>query len=198
METQFTKIPHLSLTLAPDKIEMFSTLLQAGILIPVSYGTTIGLFLQSLPGFSLEYITEEVQTIFLNGTATDDLETPLEGKTPVLAISAAMPGLAGAIFRKNSLHAALRTTKNNQVSDPIENTVTVKLKLFNAIARDRGTELLRQGITITSVNLINFLTSRATLLPMITLVSLENKQISKDELLTTLSSMEMVQISLAD
>jgi hypothetical protein len=43
----------------------------------------------------------------------DDLETVVDGSSPVIAISGAMPGLAGAIFRKNSFHAALRTSADN-------------------------------------------------------------------------------------
>lgn len=198
MEIQFSKIPRLTLGIVPEKIDMFATLLQAGIQITTTHATPIGAFLEALPGFSTQYITDQIQTIFLNGTATDDLETPLDGKHPVLAISAAMPGLAGAIFRKNSLHAALRTTKIRQQSTSPEGKVTVTLKLFNAIARDRGIELLRQGVTLKAKNITDFLQSRATLLPMITVVNLKDKKIPKDELLTKLSSMETVHITLVD
>ena len=129
MDTELIDIPTFLLHTTAEDIDRFTSLLQAGILIPAVRGVSIGAFLESLPGFTADYITDQVQTIFLNGTATDDMETPMEGDNPVLAISAAMPGLAGAIFRRNSLHAALRTVKatiaNNSATDEITVTLVI-------------------------------------------------------------------------
>lgn len=198
METQSTEMPCLTLQIPPEKIDMFTSLLQTGIMIPTVPGNPIGAFLESLPGFTTEYITDQVQTIFLNGTATDDLETPLDGNNPVLAISAAMPGLAGAIFRKNSLHAALRTTKSPERYTSTGPQVTVRLKLFNAIARDRGAELLRRGVTLNAESLAKFLNTRTTSPTMLKAVVLKGKDISQDELLASLASLDTVHLIIND
>lgn len=170
-------------------------MLQAGIEITAESGTSIGVFLEQLPGFSEEYIIEQVQTIFLNGTATDDLETPLTGSRPVLAISAAMPGLAGAIFRKNSLHSALRTTKESSShSDFGKQEVTVCLKLFNAIARDRGEEMLRCGVLMASNAVRQFFTTRSSLLQHISNITINSQSASEPELLSLLEQSENLNI----
>lgn len=156
----------LTLYLSEGSIDKFVYLLQSGIRVKSTTGELLGLFLEKLPGFSVDYIIDEVQTIFLDGTAIDDLQTPLTGESPVVALSAAMPGLSGAIFRRNSIHAALRTvtantnTPENSAPQPID----VTLKLFNAIAREKGPQLLREGITIRSASVLDYLNTRKWLL----------------------------------
>lgn len=198
METQFTEEPpRLTLRIAPNTIDTFSSLLQAGMRIKADREISIGAFLEALPGFTAEYVTEQVQTIFLNGSATDDMETALVGNPPVLAISAAMPGLAGAIFRKNSFHAALRTkAPGQQVSSA--GSITVTLKLFNAIARDRGSELLRRGVTMKAADIAQFMESRATLSPLIQDIEVQGGSIAKDELPAVLSALDTVHLTIAD
>jgi hypothetical protein len=196
METLFTSSPHLAFKIIPQKIDMFTSMLQAGIKIPTARGNSIGVFLEALPGFTADYITDAIQTIFLNGTATDDLETPLDGNNPVLAISAAMPGLAGAIFRKNSFHAALRTTKTAPVITSEQSQVTVTLKLFNSIARDRGTELLHEGVVLDAESISQFLTTRDTLPALIQNITLGDTTIPTDELFQTLSSLKTVHLTI--
>ena len=196
METMFTEYPRLVFRISPQKTEMFTSLLQAGVQMDTTRGCPIGVFLEAIPGFTAEYITDQVQTIFLNGTATDDLETPLEGKAPVLAISAAMPGLAGAIFRRNSLHAALRTTKEKRETTADSAQITVTLKLFNAIARDRGLTLLERGITIKAESVCKFLETRTTLIDCIGNISFEKATVRPEELLTLLSTLNSVHLSI--
>jgi hypothetical protein len=196
METQFTNPPHLTFQVLPGKTAMFTTLLQTGIRITADYGTTIGVFLASLPGFTEDYINDQVQTIFLNGTATDDLETPLDVDKPVLAISAAMPGLAGAIFRKNSLHAALRTTQTTHRNESAEAMVAVTLKLFNAIARDRGEQLLKEGVTMEAASVRRFFETREALRDLIDTVRLEDTFIAREDLMATLSAFDTIHLSI--
>jgi hypothetical protein len=153
---------NVELFIAPGTAPMFATVLQAGARIAARPNETLGAFLNRLPGFTQEYIVNEIQTIFLNGTAIDNLESPLTGDNPTLALSAAMPGLAGAIFRKNSFHAALRTTVCEHHSSSAA-SATVTLKLFNSIARDRGPALLREGVAINANSLLTFFEINPTL-----------------------------------
>ncbi len=141
-------LPRLELHVNPEDIPLYTTVFQGGVLIEARAGVSLGSFLDALPGFDHEYIVNEIQTIFLNGTAIDDLATPLEGDHPVLALSAAMPGLAGAILRRNSFHAALRTTVTERRDHRDRGPITITLKLFNSIARDCGPALLAAGIRL--------------------------------------------------
>lgn len=194
MLNTFEASPSLVLQVPTENIWMFTSLLQAGVHIAAEAGTSIGVFLEELPGFSEEYIVDQVQTIFLNGTATDDLETPLTEEKSVLAISAAMPGLAGAIFRKNSLHAALRTTKNSEQTTFDKREITVCLKLFNAIARDRGEEMLRRGVIMESSAIRQFLTTRSSLLQHTTSITINDKSMTEPELLSHLEDTDKLKI----
>ena len=158
---QIENTEKVTVHVSEGSIGKFVYMLQLGILKPSTTDEMLGPFLLKLPDFTTDYIVDEVQTIFLDGTAIDDLETPLTGESPVVAISAAMPGLSGAIFRRNSIHAALRSTEVDRSADnlkPQPNCVT--LKLFNAIAQDKGSQILKEGVTIKSSNVLDFLKTR--------------------------------------
>ncbi len=135
-----------------------TTLLQRGFLVPIAREISLTELLVALPGFSREFLEEKVQTIFLNGLAEDDIHKHLQpGDT--LALSAAMPGLAGAIFRRGGQHASLRTTKTRQKQwSSADTSGYITLKLFNLIAVETGPELLQQGIIIREKILTRFLT----------------------------------------
>ena len=165
MDRKKTSITSVTLGVNAEALAKFTTLLQGGFLLDVPQKTSIGELLVSLPGFSKDYIAQRVQTIFLGGLPADDLDQQLLGIDAVLAISAAMPGLAGAIFRKNGIHASLRTTaekvplKSAQADVPIK----IRLKLFNMIAVEKGEEILANGCMISASSLKNFLSYRHTL-----------------------------------
>jgi hypothetical protein len=154
-------------------------------------------FLDRFPGFTAEYLADTVQTIFLNGTAVDDLSLPLTGSNPVLALSAAMPGLAGAIFRKNSFHSALRTeTKSVQSGTGPKDSISVTLKLFNSIAKDRGEALLKAGLCLRGDQLATFLTKRPHLIQHIVKIQLGEKELDQRELLHVLPDLAKVNLNI--
>ncbi len=190
--------PHFQLTVASDALILFTTVLQSGIELKSRAGIPMGRFLNELPGFTADYIGDVVQTIFLNGTAIDDLTTPLEGHNPILALSAAMPGLAGAIFRKNSFHSALRTdTKKTDSVDKQQGNLTVTLKLFNSIAQERGLELLKKGVWIKTKPALVFFSKRESLLQKINTIEFEKKTIDTATFLSLLSQSEKINIRIA-
>ncbi|MDK9707352.1 MAG: hypothetical protein OEL83_09895 [Desulforhopalus sp.] len=171
-------ISHLELTISSGKLPLFTTVFQSGIEITTPAGSSLGQFLGALPGFTSEYLAGAVQTIFLNGVPVDDLTIPLEGDRPTVALSAAMPGLAGAIFRKNSFHAALRSdTKLAHAALPdTPKVLTVTLKLFNTIALDRGEELLRGGVQLPAGVFAAFLSKRPELSQAILRIQLDDRE----------------------
>lgn len=151
------------LTVAPGDLPTCTTLLQSGFRISVPSGQTLLGALTSLPGFTEEYLCATVQTIFCNGIPVDDLHMTIPGQGAVIALSAAMPGLAGAIFRKNSIHAPLRGNAKQIASAGGGVRTVFTLKLFNSIAFDRGAELLCQGVTMTADTVASFLEKRPDL-----------------------------------
>ena len=187
--------PHLKLQVRAEGLSFFTTILQSGIELETQAGISLGKFLCSCAGFDEEYINKTVQTIFLNGTAVDDLQTRLKGSHPVIALSAAMPGLAGAIFRKNSLHSALRTTTDDSGLNPHNvGNITVSLKLFNSIAREKGELLLSLRVVISSGPLSTFLQKRPKLLKHVIAATFDSKNIGPRELMKSIKNHEYIKL----
>jgi hypothetical protein len=196
MEDQLP-LPSLRLAVTREALSLFTTVLQSGIEIKTSRGETLAKFLSNFPGFTADYLADTVQTIFLNGTAVDDLSLPLTGSNPVLALSAAMPGLAGAIFRKNSFHSALRTdTQTLPAATGQEGTISVTLKLFNSIASERGAEMLKTGLCMKAGLLANFLSNRPYLTQHIAKIQCGEKELDYAELLRLLAEIPKINLSI--
>lgn len=175
-----------SLTVAPGDLASFTTLLQSGFRVSVPGGKTLLEALITLPGFTPDYLAATVQTIFYNGVPVDDLRLPVAGKNAVVALSAAMPGLAGAIFRKNSIHAPLRGNASNREEPAGVEKTSFTLKLFNSIAFERGGELLRRGVVVTAAAVASFLARRPELVAGIVAIACDGQGCGKDELLARL------------
>lgn len=172
-------LSHLVLTVPFLKLPLFTTVFQSGIEITTPAGSSLGQFLSTLPGFTTDYLAKTVQTIFLNGSPVDDLTILLNGERPTVALSAAMPGLAGAIFRRYSFHAALRsdTKKTQSLSPQASKPLTVTLKLFNTIALDRGRDLFCAGVRLPAAVLSSFLHKRQELTQAIQRIQLNDRDI---------------------
>lgn len=183
----------ISLRVQPESLHLFTTLLQSGIELKTSTATELGTFLCQLPGFTLEYITSKVETIFLDGFPVDDLTQPFTGENAVLALSAAMPGLAGAIFRRNSIHSTLRTqTKSPAHVETSQKNTTVTLKLFNSIAKERGETLLATGITLKASKVLSFLKRRPEICDNITEINVNNEVVNLTTLLEQLPQFQTI------
>ncbi len=109
-------------------------------------------------GLSADYIEQRVQTIFLDGKAVDNIDTAVVRHGSTLALSAAMPGLAGATLRRGGAYASMRSQISHEktpVPDNVKDGELV-LKLFNLVARELGSMFLERGVWINSKNLQGF------------------------------------------
>jgi hypothetical protein len=148
----------ISLTVKPDRLSLFSPLLGQGFTLTIRTGISVRDLLCLQIGVSDDYLDQRIQTIFLDGKVVDNVDTAVIRQGSTLALSAAMPGLAGATLRRGGAYAAMRSQishKNNTVDDSAENG-TVMLKLFNLVALELGPMFLKQGIWIDGKNLKNF------------------------------------------
>jgi len=148
----------ISLTVKPDRMSLFSSLLGQGFTLKVLTGISVRDLLCRQIGVSDDYLDQRIQTIFLEGKVVDNVDTAIIHQGSTLALSAAMPGLAGAVLRRGGAYAAMRSQishKNNTVVDSSE-IGTVMLKLFNLVALELGPMFLKQGIWIDGKNLENF------------------------------------------
>ena len=149
----------LDLTVPETAVSRFFPILGQGILVKGPGGETVEDFLQKTAGVSPVYLKDRVQTVFLNGKALDDFKSATVGDGGILALSAAMPGLAGAVLRRGGFYAAMRRQISHEADGPAAagREITVTLKLFNLVARDLGPGLLERGILIPAGQLRDFI-----------------------------------------
>ena len=119
-------------------------------MVKARVGVSVQTFLGDHFGLSPEYLRDRVKTIFLDGKSVDDLDKTLIPDGSRLALSAALPGLAGAVLRRGSPFAGLRSRVVEGEKDlpgkPEEGFVY--LKLFNLLLPELGPLFLRKGILI--------------------------------------------------
>jgi hypothetical protein len=136
------------LTLGKESFLAFTPLLQRGIRVAARVGGSLRGLLEDQFGLNPEYLKERIKTVFLDGKPVDDWDAALVHDGSVLALSGAMPGLAGATLRRGGFFAGLRSqiTHRERQSPlpPEEGRVTVKL--FNLLIPEAGPLFLERGI----------------------------------------------------
>jgi len=149
-KNRFHSFLSVQFNLSPDGIPSFFPLLQKGFRVKARVGVSVQNFLGDHFGLSPEYLRDRVKTIFLDGKSVDDLDTTLILDGSRLALSAALPGLAGAVLRRGSPFAGLRSRVVEGEKDlpgtPEEGFVY--LKIFNLLLPELGPLVLRKGILI--------------------------------------------------
>ena len=160
MKSKFNNntVTNINLTVKPDRMSLFSPLLGQGFTLKIQAGISVRDLLCRQIGVSDDYLDQRIQTIFLDGKVVDNVDTAVIRQGSALALSAALPGLAGATLRRGGAYASMRSQishKNNTVDDSSENG-TVMLKLFNLVALELGPMFLKQGIWIDGKKLENF------------------------------------------
>jgi hypothetical protein len=152
------QITTVHLTVEKSCVPAFYPLLARGFTVKTRVGCSVKALICGCLGLSADYLDKRLQTIFLDGKAVDDIETVVVRQGATLALSAAMPGLAGATLRRGSAYAAMRNQITSQKGTCGEGTEdgTICLKLFNLVAEDVGHLFLEKGVFISGKNLRDF------------------------------------------
>ena len=150
----------LTITVNSNLIPFFYPLLGQGFLVKTSTESSIKELICNQLGISEEYLEERIQTIFLNGTVVDDLNSSINKNGSTLALSGAMPGLVGATLRRGGFYASFRSqiSYNEHQFSVEEENLWVVIKLFNLIVREVGSAFLEKGIWTEGEKLQKFLT----------------------------------------
>ena len=160
MKTKFSNntVTNINLTVKPDRMSLFSPLLGQGFTLKIRTGISVRDLLCRQIGVSDDYLDKRIQTIFLDGKVVDNVDTAVVHQGSSLALSAALPGLAGATLRRGGAYAAMRSqiSHKNNTADDSDGNGTVMLKLFNLVALELGPMFLKQGIWVDGKNLENF------------------------------------------
>jgi len=194
IKIQHESPPVLQMSMQSTFVQRLVTVLQSGFFCSAVQGETIFAFLRSLPGFTVDYIENRLQTVFLNGDSVDDMGLAFSEDEAILALSAAMPGLAGSLFRKGSPLTILRKTAVQKQYASSESPVAVQVKLFNVIAVEKGRTLLASGVLLNCEDLLSFLRLRPTLVSGMCDTLLDNRPISPQEILNRLEQFPKIHL----
>lgn len=123
-------------------------LLQKGLPVHTEVGRDLERFLCELLSVSPSYIDDRIKTILLDGKPADHLSSALVRTGSVVALSSAMPGLAGTTLRRGGHLSAFRDgiTHRSDATDPIRGIGTIVVKFFNLLIRELGAPLLNRGV----------------------------------------------------
>ncbi len=149
---------HLVLDVERDNIPAFFPLLQHGFMVNAQAGRSLKRMLCDQFNISSDYVDNRISTIFIDGKPVDDTDSAIIKDGSRIALSAAMPGLAGATFRKGGYLASFRETITYQEEDKVESyrEGVVLLKLFNLLIKELGPTFLAQGVLIKKDDLEKF------------------------------------------
>jgi hypothetical protein len=150
----------ISLAVAPEMIPgCFSQALSKGVGLNACLECSVKELLCDQIGITEDYLDNRIQTLFLNGQPVDDVRSAGVTDGATLAVSAAMPGLAGAVLRKGGYYAGMRkeiTLRNqNTGAEACDGRVTVKL--FNMTIREIGPLLVERGVWVQGSDLVDLL-----------------------------------------
>ncbi len=146
------KIDNISLylKLRSELLPKLYPLLQQGFEVEASLGTSIKAFLGRNFDMTHDYIENRLQTVFLNGKAVDNIDKAVLKSGSILALSTAMPGLAGAVMRRGGYLTAMRGQISHREDEEamVAQKGKIRIKLFNLLVKELGPTFLQYGIWV--------------------------------------------------
>jgi hypothetical protein len=154
---------NVDLTCEPPVHVLFALMFQQGFMLRCLIGSTIRDVLCHQYGIKDDYLDGRINTVFLDGKPVDDVDTARIYDGSVLALSASMPGFAGAALRKGGFYAKMRQgithAEDSGTALPHEGFFT--LKLFNMVAEELGPTFLKDGVWLESKAFEDFFMTRS-------------------------------------
>jgi hypothetical protein len=141
----------IRLIVEPPALASLAFLLMEGVELEAPPGCTVQEFLCDRIGLNRDYVTDRIQTVFLNGSPVDRPDRAVLEHGSVLALSAALPGLLGATLRKSGHYASLRRgiTHVETPQSSQEGSGLVVVKAFNVLIPELAPTLLESGVFVT-------------------------------------------------
>jgi hypothetical protein len=117
-----------------------------GVVVSGTVGYSVKSFLGAELEIDDEFIERELPVIFLDGQPVDNIDTAVVRDGSQIALSGALPGLAGISMRRDSPAAAFRSEiSHDGKKAPDERKMgKVTIKLFNTMVAKLGAQLLKK------------------------------------------------------
>lgn len=158
----------LEIHLPQRLLSLMRLVLARGIGYQAPAGISVSRFLEQHLRLDADFIQNRIQTIFINGQPVDDPEGTRIHAPCSIALSAAMPGLFGAAFRKDGQYRAMRrscpTGQPGPEKSESDAMVPVTVKCFNQVAEAVGDDLLDRGVCMDAGDFLQFWNSQHTVL----------------------------------
>ncbi len=138
---------------------LINGIFRQGVRVEILTGSSIRQIIVDQVGIAEDYLENRIQTLFLDGKPVDDVDAMKVSDGATLALSAAMPGLAGATLRKGGKYASFRQQISVGGDTPalVQRKGRMILKLFNQVAEEQGPVILTKGIGIGGVDLLDII-----------------------------------------
>jgi hypothetical protein len=152
-------VAQVKIAVDKDGLSAFFLLLQQKFMVKARVGISVRRLLCESFGLDPAYVEGRIQTIFLDGQPVDNLDRAVVRDGATLAVSAAMPGLVGAVMRAGGPLSPFRSTISyrGDAADIKPGEGIVSLKLFNLLTRELGPGFLKRGILIRGAELGDYL-----------------------------------------
>jgi hypothetical protein len=141
-------------------LEGFVLLLMEGVGVQVEAGCTAAGFIREHAGLTAVEVDERIRTVCVDGSPVDDLASCPLGAGSRIALSGALPGLAGACLRRGGALAGLRRSITMPQTGRRAPAGTVTVRLFNTVIPLLGPRLLARGVLVEGADLIHFVAAR--------------------------------------
>ena len=149
--------------MGPGRVGDFLQIFRTGVGVAVRAGCSLKDLLCGQFQLDESYVDRRITTIFLDGKPVDAVGSARIREGSTLALSAAMPGLAGAILRRGSALAPLRANlsrEDGEKSEGPERDGVITVKLFNLLAPELAPGFLRRGVLLPAAGAEAFLRRR--------------------------------------
>lgn len=156
-------LTHVHLMLNKGLLPIFYQLLQKGFRVEGNVGCSVRALLCEQHGVAPEYLEKRIQTIFLDGKPVDNVDTAIVEEGATLSLSAALPGLVGAVMRRGGYYAPMRDqiSYRGEFTSPKIKPGKVYMKLFNLPLIELGPMFLKRGILVSGNTLHEVLAAHA-------------------------------------
>ncbi|MCK5096670.1 MAG: hypothetical protein KAR45_01125 [Desulfobacteraceae bacterium] len=154
---------NICISIDENMIPAFFYFLEKGVKKEINVGSDIKTMLSDQLNVSTDYIDNRIKTMFLDGRPVGDINSTIINDGSTLALSAAMPGLAGATFRRleDTVSSQCKIDKKKEIKKSKQENGIIIIKLFNLVLRELGPAFLKSGVLISKEELTEFLSRQS-------------------------------------
>lgn len=164
-----------------------AALAREGLSVNIAAGRSLRQTLTDDLGLGAECVECRIQTIFLDGSPVDDIDTDHARPGSALALAGALPGVAGICMQRGSRIGVFREGITHQSQDlpASQQSLRITLKLFNVIAEECLAQVLSRGAEVRAGRLAELLDANPEALAHARL-ELDGQDISRQDLANAL------------